>query len=118
MIVLAAILVASTSLHITVWPAGQGQPGKHVYTLECAPVAGTLPRRAAACTKLMRVERPFAPTPKCMACTQIYGGDGRGRADAHRGAASPRRVSPGHRRSALENRALRKTVGIASGRLQ
>jgi hypothetical protein len=75
MIVLAAILVASTSLHITVWPAGQGQPGKRVYTLQCGnPVGGTLPKRAAACTKLMRVERPFAPTPSGVACTQIYGG--------------------------------------------
>jgi Subtilisin inhibitor-like len=74
MIVLAAILVASTSLHITVWPAGQGQPGKHVYTLRCEPIGGTLPKRAAACTKLLRVERPFAPTPSGVACTQIYGG--------------------------------------------
>jgi hypothetical protein len=72
--VLAAILVASTSLHITVWPAGVGQPGKKVYTLNCAPVGGTLPKRAAACTKLMRVARPFAPTPKGTACTMIYGG--------------------------------------------
>ena len=74
MIVLAAILVASTSLHVTVWPAGQGQPGKHVYTLQCAPLGGTLPKRAAACTKLMRATRPFAPTPQGMACTMIYGG--------------------------------------------
>lgn len=72
--ILAAILVASTSLNITVWPDGQGQPGKKVYTLKCAPVAGTLPNRAAACTKLLRVERPFAATPRGMACTQIYGG--------------------------------------------
>jgi subtilisin inhibitor-like len=72
--VLAAILVATTSLNITVWPDGQGQPGKKVYTLKCAPVGGTLPKRAAACTKLMRVERPFASTPKAVACTQIYGG--------------------------------------------
>jgi hypothetical protein len=75
MIVLAAILVASTSLHITVWPAGPDQPGKRVYTLQCGnPIGGTLPKRAAACTKLMRVERPFAPTPSGVACTQIYGG--------------------------------------------
>ena len=75
MSVLAAILVASASLHITVWPNGQGQPGKHVYTLECGDrVGGTLPRRAAACTKLMHVARPFAPTPLGVACTQIYGG--------------------------------------------
>lgn len=75
MIGLAAILVASASLHITVWPQGQGQPGKHVYSLECGnPIGGTLPKRVAACTKLMRFKRPFAPTPMGVACTQIYGG--------------------------------------------
>ena len=73
--ILAAILVvASTSLHITVWPDGMGQPAKKVYTLKCAPVGGTLPKRAAACTKLMRATRPFAPTPQGTACTMIYGG--------------------------------------------
>jgi len=73
--ILAAILaVASTSLNITVWPDGMAQPAKKVYTLKCAPVGGTLPRSAAACTKLLRAERPFAPTPKGMACTMIYGG--------------------------------------------
>jgi hypothetical protein len=74
MSVLAAILVASTSLHITIWPNGEGHPGKTVYTLRCAPAGGTLPRRVAACRKLLRLERPFAPTPKNVACTQIYGG--------------------------------------------
>jgi hypothetical protein len=75
MTILAAILVvASTSLHITVWPDGTGQPAKKVYTLKCAPVGGTLPKRAAACTKLLRATRPFAPTPQGMACTMIYGG--------------------------------------------
>ncbi|MGZ8692357.1 MAG: SSI family serine proteinase inhibitor [Gaiellaceae bacterium] len=68
------LVVASTSLHITVWPDGMGQPAKKVYTLKCAPVGGTLPKRVAACTKLMRTKRPFAPTPRGMACTQIYGG--------------------------------------------
>jgi hypothetical protein len=75
MIAFAAILVASASLHITVWPAGEGHPGKHVYTLQCGDrIAGTLPKRAAACRKLTQVERPFAPTPVDMACTMIYGG--------------------------------------------
>jgi Subtilisin inhibitor-like len=75
MSILAAILVvASTSLHITVWPDGMAQPAKNVYTLKCAPVGGTLPKRAAACTKLLRVDRPFAPTPRGTACTMIYGG--------------------------------------------
>ncbi len=72
--VLAAILVASTSLNITVWPDGQGQAGKRTYTLRCAPASGTLPRAAEACTKLSRLSHPFAPTPKGMACTEIYGG--------------------------------------------
>ena len=73
--ILAAILVvASTSLHITVWPQGPAQPANKVYTLKCAPAGGTLPKRAAACTRLMRAARPFAPTPIGMACTMIYGG--------------------------------------------
>lgn len=71
---LAAILVASTSLNITVWPDGQGEPGKRTYTLRCNPVGGTLPRRAEACTRLARMTRPFARTPKGMACTEVYGG--------------------------------------------
>jgi hypothetical protein len=72
--VLAAILVASTSLNITVWPNGRSHTPKRTYTLTCAPVAGTLPHRAAACTKLAALKSPFAPTPKQTACTQIYGG--------------------------------------------
>jgi hypothetical protein len=76
MSILAAILVvASTSLNVTVWPNGMGpQAPKKTYTLKCAPVGGTLPKRAAACTKLMRIERPFAPVPSGTACTMIYGG--------------------------------------------
>jgi Subtilisin inhibitor-like len=72
--VLAAILVASTSLHITVWPNGHGHAPKRMYTLTCAPVAGTLPHRVSACAKLARLRSPFAPTPPGTACTEIYGG--------------------------------------------
>jgi hypothetical protein len=72
--VLAAILLASTSLHVTVWPHGQGQTPTRSYTLTCAPLGGTLPHRAAACRALARSRAPFAPTPKGVACTQIYGG--------------------------------------------
>ena len=74
MSLLVAILVASTSLHITVWPSGAGNPGKHEYTLRCAPAGGTLPHPAAACRSLLRLRTPFAPTPRGSACTQIYGG--------------------------------------------
>jgi hypothetical protein len=71
---LAAILVASTSLQIAVWPNGHAHPPKRTYTLTCAPAGGTLPQRAAACTKLLSLTAPFAPTPKDVACSQIYGG--------------------------------------------
>jgi len=72
--VLAAILVASTSLHITAWPNGQGHTPKRSYTLTCAPVGGTLPQRLGACRKLNTLKAPFAPTGKDLVCTQIYGG--------------------------------------------
>ena len=72
--VLAAILVASTSLHITAWPNGQGHTPKRSYTLTCAPVGGTLPNRLAACGKLNALKAPFAPTREDLVCTQIYGG--------------------------------------------
>jgi hypothetical protein len=58
--VLAAILVASTSLNITVWPNGEGESPKRVYTLRCAPVAGTLPHRVTACGRLADLKAPFA----------------------------------------------------------
>lgn len=72
----AALLVAlaPTSLNITVWPNGQGEPPKRAYTLRCNPLGGTLPKRAEACAKLARMTRPFAPVPKDIACIQIYGG--------------------------------------------
>ena len=76
MSILAAILVlaAPTSLNITVWPDGQGRPGKKTYTLRCAPVGGTLPKRAAACAKLASMTHPFAPVKKRSVCMDIYGG--------------------------------------------
>lgn len=74
MSVFAAILLASTSLHITAWPNGQGHTPKRTYTLTCAPVGGTLPHRLAACRKLNVLKAPFAPTRKDQVCTQIYGG--------------------------------------------
>jgi hypothetical protein len=71
---LAAILLASTSLHITVWPNGRGHAPVRTYTLTCAPLGGTLPQRALACQKLVQLKAPFAPVPAGTPCTQIYGG--------------------------------------------
>src|SRR2546425_818158 len=33
-----------------------------------------LPQRSSACAKLAAIKAPFAPTPKDIACTEIYGG--------------------------------------------
>lgn len=67
-----AILLAATSLQITVWPSEHAAPKR--FTLRCNPVGGTLPHRAAACRKLQGMRAPFAATPKNVACTEIYGG--------------------------------------------
>ena len=45
-----------------------------VRTLRCEPTGGTLTRPAAACRGLGALARPFAPTPKDTACTELYGG--------------------------------------------
>lgn len=74
MMIFATILVASTSLNITAWPDGQGQPGKKSYTLRCALLGGTLPKRAEACEKLSKMTRPFAPVSKNTVCTDLFGG--------------------------------------------
>jgi hypothetical protein len=65
---------SSTRLTITVWP--KGKPGvRAVYTLACPQGAGSLPSAAAACSKLSRLgARAFAPVPRGVACTEIYGG--------------------------------------------
>ena len=69
-----AILLAATSLQITIWPNGEGHTPKHSFTLKCAPAGGTLPNRRSACAKLMALKAPFAPVRKDLVCTQVYGG--------------------------------------------
>ena len=65
---------APTELRITVWPEGPRGDGVHVWRLRCGPSGGTLPRAAAACRRLSALERPFAPVPKDVVCTQVFGG--------------------------------------------
>ena len=63
------------SLTIALSPnSAKPKVGRRTYTLRCRPAAGTLPHRVSACTKLLRVQNPFAPVPRDQACTQIYGG--------------------------------------------
>jgi hypothetical protein len=63
---------AATSLSIAVSPTGAA-PWHHA-TLTCGPTGGTLRHGAAACRKLADLKAPFAPVPKGIACTAIYGG--------------------------------------------
>jgi hypothetical protein len=63
------------SLTITLIPDGsKPRLGRRTYTLRCRPAGGTLPKRGDACVRLLRVQNPFAPVPRNVACTQIYGG--------------------------------------------
>jgi hypothetical protein len=63
----------ATSLTVRL-DAGDGTAPK-VWTLTCDPPAGTHPQAAAACAQLAATSGdPFAPTPKGMMCSMIYGG--------------------------------------------
>jgi hypothetical protein len=64
----------STELRISFFPEGRSEGDRTLWTLRCAPAGGTLPKRVAACQKLDRMKNPFAPLPKDLQCTQIYGG--------------------------------------------
>jgi hypothetical protein len=62
----------ATSLEISISLTGKDAPTK-VWTLNC-PDGGTLPDAASACSRLDELDDPFAPVPKDVACTEIYGG--------------------------------------------
>lgn len=65
---------AATSLSISFWPEGRDENVVRRWTLRCGPVGGTHTRRAAACTRLAGIERPFATSRQPEICTQEYGG--------------------------------------------
>jgi len=62
----------TADLEISVTAGGES-PTK-LWTLRCPGGAGTLPQAAEACDRLAAIEDPFAPVPKDVACTEIYGG--------------------------------------------
>jgi hypothetical protein len=67
----------STDLRITYFEEGRtetAQADRTLWTLRCGPVGGTLPKRSGACQKLNAMKNPFAPLPKDLQCTDIYGG--------------------------------------------
>ncbi len=44
------------------------------WTLTCDPAGGTHPAPEQACAALAAAKDPFAPVPRDMVCTEIYGG--------------------------------------------
>jgi hypothetical protein len=69
-----AAVARPARLRITVWPKGREAGAGILHTLRCDPAGGTLSRPAAACRRLASLHRPFAPVPRDVACSQIYGG--------------------------------------------
>jgi hypothetical protein len=63
---------SSTRLEISISLRGKDAPTR-LWTLNC-PSGGTLPNPARACSRLEALDDPFAPVPKSVACTAIYGG--------------------------------------------
>ena len=62
----------TTSLTITFRSAPGAAP--LVKSLRCSPAGGSLARPGRVCERLAAMPKAFAPTPKDLACTQIYGG--------------------------------------------
>jgi hypothetical protein len=65
---------SATELTISFFPDGRGEDGVKRWTLRCDPVGGTHTRRATACSRLYRMQRPFAVPKEPEVCTQVYGG--------------------------------------------
>lgn len=59
------------TFNVTGGPAGQP---KHL-TLNCEPTGGTHPDPAAACAALLKLNKPFAPRSKAIACPMILRSD-------------------------------------------
>jgi Subtilisin inhibitor-like len=70
----AAPAGSSDRLRIVIWPRGTTSTTRVTWTLRCNPPGGTLPRTGRACRALASLERPFAPVPSGVACSEIYGG--------------------------------------------
>jgi hypothetical protein len=65
----------ATFLKVTYWKDGSRLADRVTWTLGCNPARGTLSRPVVACRRLKAGGvRLFAPLPKDIVCTQIYGG--------------------------------------------
>ncbi len=66
------VAATQSRLDITVDPGDGATPA--AWTLTCDPAGGSHPAAKEACAALTAVADPFAPVPKDMGCTEIYGG--------------------------------------------
>ena len=66
---------APTALRITYWEDSANASSSVTWTLRCDPARGTLARPARGCARLAAGgTKLFAPLPKNVVCTEIYGG--------------------------------------------
>jgi hypothetical protein len=71
----AASSSSRTHLTVTYWEDGSQTTDRTVWTLQCDPAEGTLPRPAVACRRIATGGRAlFAPLKEGIVCTEIYGG--------------------------------------------
>ena len=64
-----------TALRVVFWADSARTAPDATWTLMCNPAGGTLARPARACARLAAGgAKLFAPVPRGVACTQIYGG--------------------------------------------
>jgi hypothetical protein len=54
---------------------GPGKPVIRHWRLSCEPAGGTRPGAAVACAALLKLNKPFAPLPKGIACPMILRSD-------------------------------------------
>ena len=75
-----AVTPAGTSLRVTYWEDGANEDASVTWTLSCNPARGTLARPGLACRRLAAGgPKLFAPLPKDIVCTEIFGGPQRAR---------------------------------------
>ena len=76
----SAKTTATTALRITYWEDSAKPSESVTWTLRCNPAHGSLPRPARACARLAAGgAKLFAPLPRNIVCTEIYGGPQRAR---------------------------------------
>ena len=86
----SASTTATTVLRLTYWEDSAKASESVTWTLRCNPPGGSLPRPARACARLTAGgAKLFAPLPRNIVCTEIYGGPQRARVV---GAVNGRRI--------------------------